>query len=530
MALRLSIPARVFLGFATILAAFGMVTLFGLFRLHELDKGLVLVSQGYQKLTRMTAQLESSYRNSEQATARLLDERDVRARDALLAHAVEFQPKIAREKVDAARGLIDRLRQGQQSGGETAFLDRVDGLLASVSARYDAYGLSGRNVQRLIQEAAALKGEARAASEASLDVEVRRLKGIEQGIGAGIKDLSNELETRIDQRVKRIAEDERQAALMVLVFSVLATLVGLFVTVMSQRTLAPIRRMTEAVKDVGEGRFTGDLPAGANDELGLLAREFNQMAHRLAERDRQLAEKTQELLRSERLAAVGRLAAQITHEIRNPLSSLSLNAELLQEQIDSGRVDLDEARALVRSMVREMDRLAEVTEEYLRFSRWPKPLIAAVDLNDAVDELAAFVGPELTAAGIELRVEPTPAQTVVRADGAQLRQVLLNLVRNAREAMNGPGTLKLVTRRAADGRAAEVEVADTGPGIADDLKARIFEPFFTTKERGTGLGLALAQQIAHEHSGSLRCDSAPGQGTRMIFALPLDVAETSEGA
>jgi signal transduction histidine kinase len=492
---------------------------FGLTRLHELDAGIEIVSQGYHRLTRFGAQLEASYRNSEQATGRLLDEPDTAARMALLMHAVDYQPRVAREKVQSARALIEKLRRMPAGAEEAPFLDRVDGLFAALTARYAEYAAEGLEVRRVIDELARFETANGGRPDAALDAAVRRLKLVEQGIGLGIRDLQTELDTRIDQRVRRIGEDERRSALLVLVFSLVAAIVGLFVTFLSQRALAPIRQLTAAVKDAGEGRFS-QIPEGPDDELGLLARELNAMAKKLVERDRQLADKTQELLRSERLAAVGRLAAQITHEIRNPLASLSLNAELLQEQLDAGALDAQEARDLVHAMAREVDRLAEVTEEYLRFARMPKPTLERVDLNDAVDELATFMGPELAGAGVDVRRELAEASPAVRADPGQLRQVLLNLVRNAREAAGRGGHVRLVTR-VRDGAMADVEVQDDGPGMADDVKQRIFEPFFTTKELGTGLGLALVQQIVHEHAGELRCDSAPGRGTRMVVSLPI---------
>jgi two-component system NtrC family sensor kinase len=306
----------------------------------------------------------------------------------------------------------------------------------------------------------------------------------------------------------------------VLVFSLVAAGIGLFVTVVAQRTLRPIRQLTQAVKALGEGRFAGPTPEGADDELGLLAREFNAMARNLAERDRELAEKTHELLQSERLAAVGRMAAQITHEIRNPLASLSLNAELLSEQLSAGDgADVTEARALVAAMAREVDRLAEVTEEYLRFARLPRPVVAQVDAGELVEEFLSFTAPELAAQGIRLERRLEAGPLPVRADDGQLRQVLLNLVRNARDAA-GPGGTVTVSARA-DGGQVELGVADDGPGIPDAVRERMFEPFFTTKPQGTGLGLAVVRQIVRDHAGELVCETAPGQGTRMTVRLPV---------
>src|SRR5438309_44121 len=274
----------------------------------------------------------------------------------------------------------------------------------------------------------------------------------------------------------------------------------------------PIRTLTEAAQRLGRGSPESvAVPEEGGDELAVLAREFNAMAQRLAARERELRAQGEALLRSERLAAIGRIAAQITHEIRNPLSSISLNAEELGERAP-------QARELCDAIVREVDRLTGITEEYLRFARLPKPQLQRADANDIVRELLEFVRPELDSAGVSLELSLSPELPRVHADVAQLRQLLLNLLRNAREAMSGGGSLRVTTR--ATKATVEIEVRDSGPGIPAERLARIFDPFFTTKERGTGLGLAMAQEIAQEHGGQLVCDSVPGRGTAFTLRLP----------
>lgn len=513
--LRLSIPSKVFLGFAVVLMTFGGVTAFGVLQLRRVGEGLALVSQAYHPLTRLGAQLESSYRNSEQATARLLDEPDVRTRRALLYLALDYHPRAALEKVQSAQQVIARARSLPAGAQEGSFLDRVDGLLEAVRLRYEAYSRQGEAVRGVLARLEKAPADERAALVASLDAAVRALKSTEQAIGTGLRDYSAEVDARINLRVRESSREERRGVVLVLVFATLAIGVGLGVTVLTQRLLAPIRTLTEAVKEVGEGRFEGELAVRSDDELGLLAREFNEMQKKLGERERQLQEKTQELLRSERLAAVGRLAAQITHEIRNPLSSISLNAELLADELEDdtpeGRV---EARALLASMGREVDRLAEITEDYLRFARLPKPRLEPLDLNDAVEELAEFVRPEFATAGVRLEWHLDATQPWVLADGSQLRQVLVNLLRNARESAGS-----VVLRTTVDDGQASVLVEDDGPGIPEPDRHRVLEPFFTTKDRGTGLGLALVQQIVHEHSGELELGTSPLGGALVRMAL-----------
>jgi two-component system NtrC family sensor kinase len=312
--------------------------------------------------------------------------------------------------------------------------------------------------------------------------------------------------------VEEAGRQERAARWAVVALSVLALGVGLLVMWVSQRALRPIRTLTEAAQRLGRGSPESvAVPEQGGDELALLAREFNAMAQRLAARERELRAQGEALLRSERLAAIGRIAAQITHEIRNPLSSISLNAEELGERAP-------QARDLCEAIVREVDRLTAITEEYLRFARLPKPQLQRADLNETVRDLLDFVRPEMDAANVEVELSLSQALPRVHADVAQLRQLLLNLVRNAREAMPAGGTLRVSTR-GGEG-SVSIELRDSGHGIPRERLQRIFDPFFTTKERGTGLGLAMAQEIAQEHGGSLACESTPGEGTTFTLRLP----------
>jgi signal transduction histidine kinase len=286
--------------------------------------------------------------------------------------------------------------------------------------------------------------------------------------------------------------------------------------IVAQRLLRPIRTLTEGVKAVAAGDLSRKVEVRSGDEVGLLAREFNAMAASL-ERQRS------DLLRAERLAAVGRISAQITHEIRNPLNAIGLNAELLSEELESAPGGSPELRSLVAAIGREVDRLHGVTEEYLRFARLPKPVFAPEDLNEILSGMADFVRPELSAGRVELRLELAPDLPPVRADEGQLRAVFLNLMRNSREAMPGGGTVEVRTRAVEGG--VEAEVRDTGGGIPPEALSRIFDPFYSTKERGTGLGLAFALQVVQEHGGTIRCESEVGRGTCFTMRLPAAAGE-----
>jgi len=227
-----------------------------------------------------------------------------------------------------------------------------------------------------------------------------------------------------------------------------------------------------------------------------------------------------QLVAAERLAAVGRMSAQVAHEIRNPLSAIGLNVELLNDEVqrhvppEAGA----EAQSLVRAVMNELERLRIVTDGYLQLARLPKPQFQDTDLNQMVAELMAMLSQEMKAHHIEVVLELASPPLRAWADPGQLRQALLNIIRNSREAMSQGGTLRIGTE--AQGDHSRIWVSDTGGGIPAEHLPRIFEPFFTTKSEGTGLGLSLTRQIVDDHQGSVAATSAPQGGTTMVIDLP----------
>jgi signal transduction histidine kinase len=228
------------------------------------------------------------------------------------------------------------------------------------------------------------------------------------------------------------------------------------------------------------------------------------------------------LVELERLATIGQMSAKVSHEVRNPLSAISLNTELLEDEMQSlppGRKA--HAATLMAAIRSQLDVLSAVTEEYLRFARLPKPRPEPTALGPLIEELAEFVRPELAARAVELELRLSPSLPEAFMDPGQIRQVLLNLIRNGMEAMPRGGVLGLRAdaHDGDDGPVIEMAVQDTGIGIRPEDAERIFEPFFTTKEGGTGLGLAISRQIATDHGGLLTWEPAPGRGS--IFRLVL---------
>jgi signal transduction histidine kinase len=497
-----TVGSKIFLTFAVGIVAFGLVAAFAARRVHVLGRDLRFLSEGYLPLTRIAAQLEVK----DWVAARAIEAEGMepQARHAWMTIARAHFPAVVQEKIAEARAVVSRMR-ALATGPDDQFLSEVAARLDGLDARWAQYDAAAAAIFERVERGGP------AASGAALADAAQQLRTMEKALSLDVKLLQVALDAQVADRMHAAERTERRTGALIVVYSLLASAVGLLSALVANRLLKPIQTLTEGVKAVAAGDLGREVEVRSNDELGLLAREFNAMAASLA-RERA------ELMRAERLAAVGRISAQITHEIRNPLNAIGLNAELLAEEIAQADVPSTEARALVVAIGREVDRLHGVTEEYLRFARLPKPVFAAEDVNEVVDGLAAFLAPELAAAGVEIHLDLARRLPPVRADEGQLRAALLNLLRNSREAMPGGGRVDVQTR--AEGGGVEVVVRDAGAGIAAADLSRIFDPFYSTKEKGTGLGLAFAMQVVKEHGGTIRCDSEVGRGTAFTVRLP----------
>ena len=289
--------------------------------------------------------------------------------------------------------------------------------------------------------------------------------------------------------------------------------------------LSDLKGLADAIETVaggGEGASLSAAPLGSRSvDVLVTPFEFDEdSAERrsvlvVAEDVTEALETKARLIQTERLAAIGRMAAHVSHEVRNPLSSIGLNVELLEEEFGEGAA---EPRALLRSIHREIDRLTGVTEEYLRLARLPMPRLENEQLGEIVDEVGRFVAREFETSLIRLHVDVAPGLPLVAADEPQIRQALLNLLRNARESMPEGGRVDLEAREAEGG--IEILVTDRGAGIPREKRLHIFDLFYSTKERGSGLGLPLTQQIVSAHGGTIACDDAEGGGTVFTMWLP----------
>jgi len=219
------------------------------------------------------------------------------------------------------------------------------------------------------------------------------------------------------------------------------------------------------------------------------------------------------MVQSERLAIIRRFASPLAPEIVNPLSSITLNVELLEDELNGSS---DEARGLIRSVLKELDRLNDIVSEYLQFSRFPKPQLKRGNADGVIRE---FVENFKAPPKVRIETKLMTSAPEVWLDEGLLRQVIENLVRNGVEAIEGEGVVEIETDMIE--RFFVIRVKDTGRGIPPEIQTKLFEPFFTTKAHGTGLGLATSQQIIFEHNGHLVIESQAGKGSTFSILLPI---------
>lgn len=289
----------------------------------------------------------------------------------------------------------------------------------------------------------------------------------------------------------------------------------------------PIKSLVFASRQLADGNLSYRVSLKSRDEIGQLGDAFNSMASSIKERDEQLKEGTRlQLMRSEKLAALGRLAASIAHEINNPLGSILLDSHLLLEECPSDSPN----RRNLEKIVKETTRCRDIVRGLLDFARQTEPKVELLRVEDVLDETISFIGRQSLFQDIKINKNFSPTLPKVMGDRNQLKQVFTNIILNAAEVMEGNGSLTINTALSQEREFAEIEITDTGPGISEQNLKRLFEPFFTTKEggTGTGLGLSIAYGIVEKHKGNIEVRSKVGGGSTFVVRLPVEQGEKEE--
>jgi signal transduction histidine kinase len=490
--MRLGVSGKIFLAYTVLLLAFAGNATFTFVVIHRARQGVV-ANESYLDLQ---GSVDAAWKSLNDFAPSL-------GRNLRLDPNLALAFRMTRKHLDDAVGAIDRYLASERTTFRRRDFEDKRGQIVALRDQVDT-----------------LAGELGAA-EVATDPKARPdFESHFATLTHSLNRMRRPLRGDSEQIAQQLRDDEETALQFALGLGATGLGIGIGAFVIILRTLRPLQLLRARAREVAVGDYARRAGVPAHDEIGELVREFEAMAAAIQERE-------QRLIRSERLATVGRMASQITHEVRNPLASIGLYAELLGDEIaEKG----PEPRRLVSSIISEVDRLTEITETYLRFARLPKADLGREDLGAIVESVLEFSRAELAQAGIALELQTAPGLPEIAADENQLRQALLNLVRNAREAMEaGGGTMRVTVdapaAAAATGpRQVRLALSDTGPGIAEQDLSKIFDPFFSTKAKGTGLGLALVQQIVAEHGGRIdvrsEARSGTGKGTTFTLTFP----------
>lgn len=304
-----------------------------------------------------------------------------------------------------------------------------------------------------------------------------------------------------------------------------------FAALVARRVARPLKALTSGAEQIGQGRLDSLMGVAGDDEIGALGNAFNQMILRLQQSREELTAKNEalqeanvelrhvqeQLIRSERLAAIGQLAAGVSHEIDNPVGIILGYAELLLEDTP----DDDPRREDLLAIIDECKRCRRITGGLLGFARSTPGEYAVLDLAALVREVVDSLRPQRLFKQLQIAIDTPERAVPVLADTDQLRQVLVNLLLNAAQAMNGIGSLTLGLEM--DAEFCRLTIDDNGPGIPAADRERIFEPFVSTKQHGegTGLGLSICRRLIDAHGGRLTAHAAPAGGARFCLVLPV---------
>ena len=314
----------------------------------------------------------------------------------------------------------------------------------------------------------------------------------------------------------------RRTRLMLILIGCGGFLLGLIgAVVLAKRITGPLQKLVDGTVRISKGDFTQTISAGSRDEIGDLARSFNEMTRDLLETRRRMEDANLKLIQAEKLASIGRISASIAHEIRNPLTSVKLNIQKLKQN-----EQLDEEEKEHLSISQEgIGQIEKFIKELLNFTRVSDLNPERFSVVQIVEESLKMMRNSFQEKRIVLEKNFAADLPAVVVDGDKIRQVFLNILRNAVEAVEEGGKIGLALSRVKENGVAKIKVriSDDGCGIPEKDWENIFEPFYTTKPSGFGLGLSNARKIVEQHRGSIRVTKTKGKGTTFEVRIPCEV-------
>ena len=320
---------------------------------------------------------------------------------------------------------------------------------------------------------------------------------------------------------RKFQETERRAIEIPFALTGVAVVLAIIISyLLSKSVMRPVNKLIRATEKIAAGTSPKPIKLDyAPPEIEALGKAFNSMIAAIQARDQQLHRQTHEkLMRSDRLAMIGQLAAGVAHEINNPLGSILLFSRLVMQQTPpQGKI-----RENLDRIEKETKRCHTIVRGLLDFARERKPLVESLDINQVLDATLKLFEGQFLFQNIQVVREYNTQLPAVEADQSQLQQVLMNIILNAVDAMNGIGRLVLATRESESAGFIDIGISDSGSGIPPENLDRVFDPFFTTKGvgHGTGLGLSVSYGIVQNHGGDIAVSSTPGSGATFTISLP----------
>lgn len=326
---------------------------------------------------------------------------------------------------------------------------------------------------------------------------------------------------KIGLSLEEMQAEERKTRLMLLLIGCSGLLIGVGgAALMARRITKPLDKLVDGTVKISKGDFSQAIDIDTQDEIGELAQSFNEMSQQLQLTRKRMEAANRRLLQAEKLASIGRISASIAHEIRNPLTSVKLNIQKVMESEDLDDIDKEHLDISQEGI----GHIENFIKELLNFTRVSELQLNYFSVEQIVDESIKMIRNTLKLKDVELAKEVQERLPQVLIDGDKIRQVLLNILHNACEAMDKGGkiTIALSLLKGRRGRKVRIRISDNGPGIPKKDKENIFEPFYTTKSTGIGLGLANARKIIVQHKGSIHAVENEGSGACFDIFIPCE--------
>ncbi len=326
---------------------------------------------------------------------------------------------------------------------------------------------------------------------------------------------------KIGLSLEEMQAEERKTRLMLILIGCSGLLIGVGgAALMARRITKPLDKLVDGTVKISKGDFSQAIDIDTQDEIGELAQSFNEMSQQLQLTRKRMEAANRRLIQAEKLASIGRISASIAHEIRNPLTSVKLNIQKVMESEDLDDIDKEhldisqEGIGHIENFIKELLNFTRVSELQLNF----------FSVEQIVDESIKMIRNTLKLKDVELAKEVQERLPQVLVDGDKIRQVLLNILHNACEAVDKGGkiTIALSLLKGRRGQKVRIRISDNGPGIPKKNKENIFEPFYTTKSTGIGLGLANARKIIVQHKGSIHDVENEGSGACFDILIPCE--------